>query len=141
MCSRNITGTGCQSAFGSCTGGTTPPPTTTNQPPSSGTRPRLGNVPYGVTLSDCSVPGTVALTFDDGPYMYVPNLDKLRYLNSRIPVIYMPELEPITSFPSTDTHRGCSTFSMAGVLRLHSFSSTLNSYETVYEWYTPRALF
>lgn len=67
----NIIGSGCQSAYGSCTGGTTPPPTTTDQPPPSGTRPKLGNVPYGVQLSACTVPGTVALTFDDGPYMYV----------------------------------------------------------------------
>ncbi|KAF8438309.1 hypothetical protein BGX38DRAFT_1209932 [Terfezia claveryi] len=78
---RNIIGTGCQSAYGSCTGGTTSPPTTTTQPQPSGARPKLGNVPYGVTLSACTVPGTVALTFDDGPYIYTQRL--LDILNGR----------------------------------------------------------
>src|ERR1700709_2800841 len=31
-------------------------------------RPLFGNVPYGVTLFDCVVPGVVALSFDDGPF-------------------------------------------------------------------------
>jgi peptidoglycan/xylan/chitin deacetylase (PgdA/CDA1 family) len=31
-------------------------------------RPLFGNVPYGVTLYDCVVPGVVALSFDDGPF-------------------------------------------------------------------------
>jgi hypothetical protein len=26
-------------------------------------------IPYGSIISSCTVPGTVALTFDDGPYM------------------------------------------------------------------------
>ena len=30
-------------------------------------RPKLGSIPYGTTISKCKVPGTVALTFDDGP--------------------------------------------------------------------------
>lgn len=70
-------GTGCQSAYGSCTGVTSPPPPTTppptTPPPTTG-RPRLGSVPYGVILNACTVPGTVALTFDDGPYIYTQTL-------------------------------------------------------------------
>ncbi|PYH96784.1 glycoside hydrolase/deacetylase [Aspergillus ellipticus CBS 707.79] len=31
-------------------------------------------VPYGMVLADCAVPGTIALTFDDGPYIYTPAL-------------------------------------------------------------------
>ncbi|KLU92466.1 chitin deacetylase [Magnaporthiopsis poae ATCC 64411] len=30
-------------------------------------RPRFGNLPYGMSLTSCSRPGLVALTFDDGP--------------------------------------------------------------------------
>ncbi|KAL8415224.1 hypothetical protein RB594_006168 [Gaeumannomyces avenae] len=30
-------------------------------------RPRFGNLPYGMSLTSCSRPGLMALTFDDGP--------------------------------------------------------------------------
>jgi peptidoglycan/xylan/chitin deacetylase (PgdA/CDA1 family) len=33
-------------------------------------RPRFGSVPYGVDLTSCTVPGKIALTFDDGPCEY-----------------------------------------------------------------------
>lgn len=76
-------GTGCQSEYGSCTGVTSPPPptTTTTTPPPTDGRPQLGSVPYGVILSACTVPGTVALTFDDGPYIYTQDL--LNILNDK----------------------------------------------------------
>jgi hypothetical protein len=32
-------------------------------------RPKVGNVPYGVAITQCTVPGKVALTYDDGPYL------------------------------------------------------------------------
>ena len=31
-------------------------------------------VPVGTIISSCTVPGTVALTFDDGPYIYTPSI-------------------------------------------------------------------
>lgn len=67
------TGTGCQSGYGSCTGsggggGPTPP---TGGGGGSGGRPRPGSVPYGQIISSCTQNGVVALTFDDGPYMFV----------------------------------------------------------------------
>lgn len=31
-------------------------------------------LPTGAVLNQCTVPGTVALTFDDGPYIYTPQL-------------------------------------------------------------------
>ncbi|KAF8475513.1 hypothetical protein BDZ91DRAFT_649312 [Kalaharituber pfeilii] len=66
-------GAGCQAAYGACSG--SPESTTTTSLPSpTGSRPRLGNVPYGVTLTSCTVPGTVALTFDDGPHIYTQEL-------------------------------------------------------------------
>jgi peptidoglycan/xylan/chitin deacetylase (PgdA/CDA1 family) len=34
----------------------------------------FGGVPYGVDISHCSVTGKVALTFDDGPYIYTAEL-------------------------------------------------------------------
>ncbi|KEZ39816.1 Chitin deacetylase [Scedosporium apiospermum] len=37
-------------------------------------RPRIGNAPYGVDITACSVPGTLALTFDDGPAEYTGEL-------------------------------------------------------------------
>ncbi|KAF2665554.1 family 18 glycoside hydrolase, partial [Microthyrium microscopicum] len=37
-------------------------------------RPSIGSLPYGVALSHCSLPGAVALTFDDGPYPYTSDL-------------------------------------------------------------------
>ncbi|OAK98365.1 glycoside hydrolase/deacetylase [Phaeosphaeriaceae sp. SRC1lsM3a] len=44
-------------------------PTTRNDP-----RPQLGNVQYGVAIRTCTVPGTVALTYDDGPNIYTGQL-------------------------------------------------------------------
>lgn len=31
-------------------------------------------LPVGAILNQCTVPGTVALTFDDGPYIYTPEI-------------------------------------------------------------------
>ncbi|RHZ54881.1 chitin deacetylase [Aspergillus thermomutatus] len=41
---------------------------------SSVPRPKIGDVPYGVSIRACNVPGKVALTFDDGPYIYTSDL-------------------------------------------------------------------
>lgn len=37
-------------------------------------RPYKSTLPYGVVLNHCSIPGTVALTFDDGPYIYTAQM-------------------------------------------------------------------
>ncbi|KAG6355776.1 hypothetical protein INS49_003742 [Diaporthe citri] len=37
-------------------------------------RPELGSVPYGEVITTCNEPGTVALTFDDGPWEYTEEL-------------------------------------------------------------------
>lgn len=37
-------------------------------------RPELGSVPYGELITTCYEPGTVALTFDDGPWQYTEDL-------------------------------------------------------------------
>jgi peptidoglycan/xylan/chitin deacetylase (PgdA/CDA1 family) len=38
----------------------------------------LSTVPFGAIIQSCTVPGTVALTFDDGPYIYTGQvLDEL----------------------------------------------------------------
>lgn len=37
-------------------------------------RPRLGSAPYGQVITSCTVPGTLALTFDDGPWRYTSDL-------------------------------------------------------------------
>lgn len=40
------------------------------------------SVPFGTIINSCTVPGTVALTFDDGPYIYTSQvLDTLKNNN------------------------------------------------------------
>jgi len=48
------------------------PPTKTN--PQIMNRPKPGGVPYGKLIKTCKDPGTVALTFDDGPFRYTNGL-------------------------------------------------------------------
>jgi hypothetical protein len=38
---------------------------------------RNSPVPFGAILDRCVIPGTVALTFDDGPFVYTPDLLEL----------------------------------------------------------------
>lgn len=37
-------------------------------------RPQLGSTPYGQVITSCTVPGTIALSFDDGPWLYTSDL-------------------------------------------------------------------
>lgn len=37
-------------------------------------RPEIGSIPYGQVITSCTVPGTMALTFDDGPWKYTSDL-------------------------------------------------------------------
>lgn len=37
-------------------------------------RPLIGNVPYGQVIDSCVTPGNIAITFDDGPYIYTSDL-------------------------------------------------------------------
>lgn len=59
-----------------------PKPEIISQPPDTqrGGRPNVSSsVPFGTIISSCTQPGTVALTFDDGPYIYTSAiLDVLR---------------------------------------------------------------
>ena len=57
-------GVGCQTAYGRCNGSPIPP----------STRPWLGSVPYGEGIYTCQAPGTIALTYDDGPYLWTSQL-------------------------------------------------------------------
>ncbi|TGZ76242.1 hypothetical protein EX30DRAFT_375645, partial [Ascodesmis nigricans] len=68
-------GTGCQSAYGTCNGGSTPPPTTTTTT-SSGPAPTTppSSVPYGQFIYNCKTNGKFVLTFDDGPYDFTQTL-------------------------------------------------------------------
>lgn len=61
----------CQIDFGHCDASTLPegPPTDVIS------RPHIGSVPYGPNvIRSCTVPGTLALTFDDGPREYTREL-------------------------------------------------------------------
>jgi len=64
----------CQRGFGTCDSDQTPAGASTADIP----RPLIGSVPYNNDIYDCHDPGHVALTYDDGPYMYTNDLlDKL----------------------------------------------------------------
>ncbi|KAH6952710.1 hypothetical protein DER45DRAFT_586614 [Fusarium avenaceum] len=58
----------CQMAYsnGNCDGSKKPKGETTANIP----RSNSGKAPYNIYITNCSTPGTVALTFDDGPYKY-----------------------------------------------------------------------
>ncbi|KAF4986310.1 hypothetical protein FGRMN_10897 [Fusarium graminum] len=58
----------CQMAYsnGNCDGSKKPSGKTTENIP----RSNSGKAPYNIYITNCSSPGTVALTFDDGPYKY-----------------------------------------------------------------------
>jgi len=73
---------GCQLQFGpACDANQTPPGKDTSGVP----RPLFGSVPYAVEISHCTVPGKVALTFDDGPYIYTNDLlDVLKRNNVKV---------------------------------------------------------
>ncbi|GLB02222.1 hypothetical protein AtubIFM57258_003564 [Aspergillus tubingensis] len=61
----------CQIDFGNCDAHTTPGGPPTDKIP----RPHVGNVPYGPRfIRSCTTPGTIALTFDDGPKEYTQDL-------------------------------------------------------------------
>jgi hypothetical protein len=34
----------------------------------------LSSLPFGVSITHCTVPGTIALTFDDGPFIYTSQM-------------------------------------------------------------------
>jgi peptidoglycan/xylan/chitin deacetylase (PgdA/CDA1 family) len=41
-------------------------------------------LPHGIVINHCSIPGTIALTFDDGPYIYTAQvLDTLAHHGAR----------------------------------------------------------
>ncbi|KAA8908143.1 hypothetical protein FN846DRAFT_685514 [Sphaerosporella brunnea] len=84
-------GTGCQPAFGSCSGGgSTPTPTPTpTPPPSTGGRPKVGNVPYGANIYTCTRPGFVALTFDDGPHVFTSGLLDILKANGVVATFFL----------------------------------------------------
>jgi len=73
---------GCQYDYGpACDDHTVPHGSNT----STVARPENGTVPYGgAGIYDCTVPGTVALTYDDGPYIYTNDvLDVLKQYNAK----------------------------------------------------------
>lgn len=71
----------CQLSYGpACDGNQVPPGSDTSRVP----RPRFGSVPYGASITHCTTNGKVALTFDDGPYVYTSDLlDLLKKTNIR----------------------------------------------------------
>lgn len=69
----------CQFQWGpACDANQTPPGTNTTSLP----RPKFGSVPYGSNIYHCNTPGKVALTFDDGPYLYTADLLDLLKTNN-----------------------------------------------------------
>ncbi|KAK2001398.1 polysaccharide deacetylase [Colletotrichum falcatum] len=64
-------GSQCQLEFSDSCDTFFPPPGASTE---SIARPLVGSVPYGSIITTCAVPGTLALTFDDGPYIYTSQL-------------------------------------------------------------------
>ncbi|KAK9356949.1 hypothetical protein V1523DRAFT_437155 [Lipomyces doorenjongii] len=60
----------CQTGYGTCDADATPRGLNT----SAIRRYKLGKVPYGEAIYGCKDPGHVAMTFDDGPYLYTDDL-------------------------------------------------------------------
>jgi hypothetical protein len=60
----------CQYQFGRCDSDNTPAGASTLNDP----RPRLGSVSYTEDIYSCTTPNVVALTYDDGPYIYTAQL-------------------------------------------------------------------
>lgn len=60
----------CQFKYGTCDSDMTPAGASTL----SGYRPLLGQVPYNSDITDCIEDNVVALTYDDGPYLYTSQL-------------------------------------------------------------------
>lgn len=72
-------------------------------------RYRLGDIPYGIDITACTTPGTMALTFDDGPYHWTNELLDLLSRNG-VPVTFFitgvngakgPINDPSTGQPDT----------------------------------------
>lgn len=62
--------------------GPDPPPRDTSRVANPFALAESSSVPLGTIITSCTVPGTVALTFDDGPYIYTNQvLDLLRNNN------------------------------------------------------------
>jgi hypothetical protein len=64
---------------------------------------RQSAVPYGTIITRCSVPGTFALTFDDGPFIYTDELLNLLASNGVKATFFVngQNLASIFSFTST----------------------------------------
>lgn len=68
------------------TGTTSPLPLLIHLPEIKTTNDQLhtSNLPFGVSITQCTVPGTIALTFDDGPFIYTAQmLDTLAFHGAR----------------------------------------------------------
>lgn len=80
------TSPGCQLPYGpACHGNITPEGADT----SDVSRPKFGKVPYGVDITACTTPGTMALSFDDGPYHYTDELLNLLKKNGVVATFYV----------------------------------------------------
>jgi len=74
-------GSGCQPGFGrlcdSEGGGGIPEPEEpvgSEEPILAVPRPKFGSIPYGVRIDNCATKGTIAITYDDGPFLYTAQL-------------------------------------------------------------------
>ncbi|KAH8892816.1 glycoside hydrolase/deacetylase [Thozetella sp. PMI_491] len=63
-------GSGCKPEYGQCGGSSGGGGTDTLSIP----RPKFGSIPYGAQILTCANKGQVAITFDDGPYIYTSQL-------------------------------------------------------------------
>jgi Polysaccharide deacetylase len=64
---------------------------------------RQSSIPIGSIISSCTVPGTVALTFDDGPYIYTDELLDILASNGVVATFFVngQNYGAITDYAST----------------------------------------
>lgn len=96
---------GCQQDYSgvACDAAITPPGESTKSIP----RPHFGSIPYGSIITDCTIPGKMALTFDDGPYIYTATLLDILAANNVKATFYInannggksPIYESATDYP------------------------------------------
>ncbi|KAG6023316.1 hypothetical protein E4U40_004043 [Claviceps sp. LM458 group G5] len=142
-------GSQCQVEYSHSCHTLTPPGRDTSYIP----RPHIGNVPYGPMLTSCTKPGLVAITFDDGPYIYTNELlDLLGEYNAKATFFVngnnyaKPRIDdPATQWPTTlmrmhgeGHHIGSHTWTHVD---LNTASDTVRHNEVIYNEMALRNIF
>lgn len=119
----------CLVGYGTCDADMVPPGSSTIGIP----RPLLGSVQYGMDIYDCEKPGTVALTYDDGPLTYTAYLLDLLKSRGATATFFMTGVslskgridDPTTPWPAIVKRMAAEGHQIAGHTWSHADLSTL----------------